>query len=384
MDTQEKKSLRLHQLVYVFFSLVVTVGVFSYLFTQVTLAEVVDLFREADIRGVLMFVVLSIATSILRLMRYALVLRASGYAPNSWSLFLVVLVRNFFADLLPARLGSLIYIYLTTGRLGVPFGPAASSFALAFIFDMIAMAPLIALAAIWAGVAAGIPTGPLLIGGAVIMILTVVVLVILPACIRLGARILNFLRWPSEARRKKWRIALLDAEHDIIKANKSGIYLRLLFLSMLVRFCKYGALYVFLFALVVPLGYGFAELSVPKVFIGLVSAEFSASLPISGIAGFGAYEGTWAFIFRLLGFPAAFADITAIAHHLFTQLYGYLLGVLGVLILLLPAFRKKKLDEPRELSLDSPLVFYWRVTMIMVITVILTWLCYSLPAGPVS
>ena len=67
----------------------------------------------------------------------------------------------------------------------------------------------------------------------------------------------------------------------------------------------------------------------------------AASLPISGIAGFGAYEGAWAGVFILLGFPAAMAKATSLSHHLVTQLYGYLIGIASILTLLaLPARRR--------------------------------------------
>ncbi|MCB0337731.1 MAG: PD40 domain-containing protein, partial [Bdellovibrionales bacterium] len=57
-------------------------------------------------------------------------------------------------------------------------------------------------------------------------------------------------------------------------------------------------------------------------------------LPFSGIAGFGLYEGTWAVVFRYLGLDGGVADVTAISHHLFTQVYGYLLGMIGFSALL--------------------------------------------------
>ncbi|MDP6848768.1 MAG: hypothetical protein QGI24_08270, partial [Kiritimatiellia bacterium] len=83
---------------YAVFSLIVTIGIFSYLLSHVSLGEVFDLIRGADRRGVAMFLVLSIAMSVFRTWRYLLCLRPSGYDPPSRSLFRVVSVRNFFAD----------------------------------------------------------------------------------------------------------------------------------------------------------------------------------------------------------------------------------------------------------------------------------------------
>ena len=44
--------------------------------------------------------------------------------------------------------------------------------------------------------------------------------------------------------------------------------------------------------------------------------------------------------FILLGFPAEMAQATSISHHVFTQVYGYLLGLIGAAwLLLLPRAR---------------------------------------------
>jgi len=122
------------RIVYILFSLGVTIGIFSYLLTQVSLRDAVRVILDANHSAVMMFLILSFTMSFFRMLRYQLVLELSGYSPGSIAMFLVVLVRNFFADLLPARLGTVIYIYLVNSRLGVPFGAATASFSLAFIF----------------------------------------------------------------------------------------------------------------------------------------------------------------------------------------------------------------------------------------------------------
>ncbi len=384
MVLQTHPSAGIRRAVYFAFSIAVAIGVFSYLFTQVSLDDVLNLFWQADLRGLLTFFALSLMMSVFRLLRYSLVLRVLGYTPNSWALFLVVLVRNLFADLLPARLGSLIYIYLTTYRLRVPFGPTASSFALALIFDIIAMVPLIALAVIWVGVETDIPKWLLLTGTLIVAAITVSLLITLPTFIRLGVNLVDHLPSISQRRRLALQNAMLDFERGINQANKSRIYVRLLFLSVLVRLCKYGALYIFLFALVFPIGFSLYELSVPKVFVGIVSAEFAASLPLSGIAGFGAYEGTWAFVFRLLGFSGDLADLTALTHHLFTQIYGYLLGALSLIVLMLPIYSDRAVVKPWALPLDDPVVFYARNTLLFIFIVAIAWLLIFFPTPTMS
>jgi len=365
-----------NRLVYAAFSLLVTAGIFGYLFTHVTPSQVIALFREMDLRGLYMFFVLSFAMSFFRTWRYRVALRPAGFAPAKISLFLVVLVRNFFADLLPARLGTVIYVYLVNSRLGVPFGAAASSFALAFLFDMIALAPLIAVAALLAGAGSGFSPVAMAVGGAVLCGITVAALVMLPPLTAYAAKLTRTMHWLGVARSERWASALEETRTDLVKAKQAGVYGELLVLSILVRLAKYGALYVFMYALVAPYGYLLGDLSVPKVFLGVCASEMAASLPISGIAGFGAYEGTWAFVFRLLGFSGEVADITAISHHLFTQLYGYILGALALLLLLLPVFRAKQPPVLRKQTASAP--FLLRVLLATVACALAVWGIYRI------
>lgn len=366
---------------YTLFSVAVTAGIFSWLFSHVTLREVADLVRNADLRGVALFLLASLTMSIFRAWRYLVLLRASGYAPGRLAMYLVVLVRNTFSDLLPARIGTLIYIYVITTRLGIPFGAATSSFALAFIFDMIALVPLIA----WAALGLGGGSVWILLGfGALLAGLTLAVLAGLPSMVRLVNVLLRRCSVLGVERIRRWRAALEAVVEDLRKAREAGIYGRVLVLSLMVRIFKYASLYLFLFALVAPLGYGWARLPIARVFTGLCAAEAAASLPVSGIAGFGAYEGAWALIFQLLLFPAHLAKMTSIAHHLFTQVYGYSLGGLALLILLLPFGRRALIPqhEPHESTARFALKWLSVLVAVTVVGGLLYRVCPAAAARP--
>mgnify|MGYP001048189788 CR=1 FL=1 len=66
-------------------------------------------------------------------------------------MLLVTLARNAFDDLLPARIGSLSYIYLLDGRLGYPFERAVQSFLVAFIYDFLTLGPFVVAAVLLEG-----------------------------------------------------------------------------------------------------------------------------------------------------------------------------------------------------------------------------------------
>ena len=324
------------RLFYLAFSLIVSVGVFAYLFSYVSPREVLALIADADRRAVVMFVLLSLASSVLRAWRYQILLRVAGHAPGAVAIFLTVLVRNLFADLLPARVGSLVYVYIVNARLRVPLPAATSSFAAALVLDVVALGPLLVAAGLWAGRGAGLEGAVLAGAGVVLGAASVLVLAGLPTVLRVGERLATGHEAHAVVGMAGQAAAAFRAELE--RLREAAVYGRLLVLSILVRLAKYASLYVFLFALLAPRGYGLADLPVVKVFVGILAAEMAASLPVSGIAGFGAYEGTWAFVFERFGFPGAIARLTSVAHHLFTQAYGYGLGGAALLLLLLPVW----------------------------------------------
>ena len=190
-ESTVRRTPRWARVLLVLVNLAITVAIFGYLFSHVRPGDVLDLLRNMDLRAVGMFLVLSLATSLFRLWRYRVLLRLSGYDPPPFPLFLIVLVRNAFSDLLPARLGTLIDVYFFTTRLRVPFAAAASCFSITFVFEILALAPLIVLAAFAAGAAGTMSAGGLLAGGAVLLAGTVAVVALMPWGFGFAARIVE-------------------------------------------------------------------------------------------------------------------------------------------------------------------------------------------------
>ena len=287
-----------------------------------------------------MFLFCSFFMSFFRTWRYVVLLHANDQSPSSVALYLVTLVRNLFSDLLPARIGTVVYIYLVKYRLGVCFGSATASFAMAFVFDILSLAFLIFLAAII--VSASSLSTPVLIGvGVFLIICSVLVLLFLPQLIEFSGLVAGYCPFVGVDNRLKLKLALESTRDGILKIQKARVFLKVLALSFGVRLFKYLSLYVLLLALLIPAGYEAISLGLPKVFLGLCSAELAASLPISGIAGFGAYEGAWILVFQLLGYSHKLAMVSSVSHHVFTQVYGYSIGSLALLLLWLPQFHEK-------------------------------------------
>lgn len=317
-------------------SLLFTSAIFCWIFSSVDLSQVLELIYRSQSGALIAFFIASLATSIFRAWRYRLLLRCLDYSPSRLSIFLVTLVRNLFSDLLPARVGTLIYVYLTTTRLGVPLAASTSSFAVAFVFDFIALGPLILLAALSLASAQVAWQGWLLLAGTIFTVLSCAALFFLPTFFRIATRYSAKLRSSYGG---KIHSVLNEVQLALDKTIASKVYFQILTLSTLVRSGKYLTLYLLLFAMLAPLGFTYENLQPAKVFIGLVSAELAASLPIAGPAGLGAYQGAWSIVFEMLGFDSNLAKATSVSHHLFTQAYGYALGVLAMIVLSLPYFR---------------------------------------------
>ncbi|HKJ65094.1 MAG TPA: hypothetical protein VJ969_06805, partial [Desulfopila sp.] len=92
--------MSIKQIHFLLFSSIVTVAVFSYLLTKVSLAEVWTLVCGLSWQWLVLFVLFSMAMSLFRTWRYQLVLNVSGYKARNLPLFLITLIRNFFSDLL--------------------------------------------------------------------------------------------------------------------------------------------------------------------------------------------------------------------------------------------------------------------------------------------
>ena len=116
-------------------------------------------------------------------------------------------------------------------------------------------------------------------------------------------------------------------------------------LSFIIRTLKYGCIAFLVFAILNPIEpetYTLRAIGYWPVFVGASLAELSASTPFSGIGGFGAYEGVWTGAFYLLGYPGKLAALSGISAHIITQAFGYSLGVIAILVLMIPLLRKRK------------------------------------------
>ena len=302
-------------------------GILGYLFAANDLdpRALGPVLAAISLPGVAAFLVISVAALLLRALRYWVLLeRRAPFGP----LVLVTLVRNLFVDLVPARAGAAAsYLYLVTARLGLPTEAAVASFALSFIFDTLAVAPLLLVAVLLAGPT---PLPPAVLVGFALAVLAgaLAALGLLAPGLRLLARLAA--RLPARLRVAAAALAGAAAEVDRLRGRR--VLAPVLIISLLLRVTKYGAYYCLLQALLVGQGHAWGSLNLLRVFLSLAGAEIAASLPFPAIASLGPYEAAGALGFSYwLGLPRDLAVLAVTAFHVLSQIHDYGLGLLALL-----------------------------------------------------
>ena len=332
--------------------LLISGGILVYLFTTqgVDPWALVPLVRNIWLPGLAAYVVVSAVGVVLRALRYRLLL---GRSVGLWPLVLVTAVRNMAVDLVPARAGAAAsYLYLVTARLGLPLEAGVASFALSFILDTLAVAPLLVVALLVVGNAPLSSTG-LVVGSLVILVGSVAALWILAPLLRLGASVAD--RLPDPVRRLAPLLGAAAAEVE--SRERTHVLLPALGLSLLLRLAKYGAYYCLLQALLVSRDESWESSSFLRVFLSVAGAEVAASLPLPTLMSLGPYEAAGAAgLTYWLGLPRELATLAVTAFHGLSQVHDYALGLLAwiwIMVVRPPLARESSADRLAGLR-DTP------------------------------
>jgi uncharacterized membrane protein YbhN (UPF0104 family) len=329
-------------------SLVLSVGLsvflIGFLLSRITTDDLIQTFSHIFYPALFIFLTISLTASVLRALRYQWLL--TPYKISFGNILLVTFIRNLFVDLFPARIGSLSYVYVLNKRLKYPFEEAASTFVIAFVYDFLTLGPFLILSMLVVGLGAtSVSNLAFLLIAVIFFLLVYLILQFVIPLANIFLKIYTHLlkstrletrRW-SETSKNKIRLTIEALEH--IKNRK--IRWPLFFLSLLIRMAKYGSLYFLLFSLLHSYGFSLSSLSFWKTILGITGAEMTGALPIKGIAGFGTWESGWAFTFQLLDFNQKLAILSGIGVHLISNIFEYSLGILSILILTFPPFRRK-------------------------------------------
>jgi len=327
---------------YLLLSLIISAALIFLLISQISTQELTYTLKNLYLPSLVIYMLISLTGALIRAWRYQLLLQP---ARVSWpGILLVTLVKNSLVDLLPARLGSLSYIYLLNRRLGLAFEPVTSSFIAAFLLDFLTLSPFLIAAILSVGLGVDAVASPVVLALALLFFLLVILaFILLIPLARIIFQIYSFLGLRFKLDRKNWFQKSLEKFRETIDVlrftrNQSSSWLILL-LSFFIRLAKYVSLFFLLHALLRIHGFSLAELSFWRLILGTSGAELTSALPIKGLAGFGTWESAWALTFRLMGTEKNIAILSGLGIHFLTNLFEYSLGIASLFLLALLHFR---------------------------------------------
>jgi hypothetical protein len=271
------------------------------------------------------YIALSLSGLFLRAFRYLVCFRAIDTSNQSigYKEFLITTgIRNGFVDFLPARLGELTYFY-ALNRYRVPLSKITTIFGLCTALDIVVLLFIVFLAGCvsFFGGSEQILSwqmAPIFLGASAFLFFLIVHIDYLVI------KILNFV--PS-----KWEKVssfFQNIRDEIQNARASHKYSQLVVLTLFLRFAKYSSLYLLLLSIVDQYNFKLNELDPLICTIAFIAAEASASLPISGFMGFGAYEGAWQLIFMSTSLKIPSVSSVIFLVHIISQVVGYFIAVI--------------------------------------------------------
>ncbi|MCL5986650.1 MAG: flippase-like domain-containing protein [Actinobacteria bacterium] len=328
----------------------VSAALVYYLLDNINIGDIWSSIRNINIPLFIVALSLSVAGFYLRAFRYKILL--GRYTVGVNDLTLVTVARDLFTDVLPARLGSLSYIYILVRKYSVPLEACMSTFVVSAVLDSIAIMPILFLAiAIVGSQSFNIFPSFYLIVSASAFVVFSLILVFLDRLVWLGIKILD--RFFIRIKLRKARFVdyamnkLVFMNENIVEIKCRRIYPQVFGLTIVIRILKFVVYYILLLSIVASMGYGTAEISFWKSFLGTASAELSATLPTHSFAGIGTYETSWTIAFILLGYPKEFAIVSGFSFHVIKLAYNIVFGLIAVLIILFiqRRYRTKSIEE---------------------------------------
>jgi len=349
-NSKGKKSKIIRKVInYVILTAVSAVLVY-YLLNNINIRDIWNSIRSIYIPLFVLALLLSVGGFYLRAYRYKILL--GRYTVGVNDLTLVTVARDLFTDVLPARLGSLSYIYILVRKYSVPLEVCMSTFVISAVLDSVAIMPILFLAIVIVGSQSfSIFPSFYLIVSASAFVIFILILVFLDKLIWFGMKILDWFFVKIKLRGARFvdyaMNKLVFMNDNIMEIKGRKVYPQVFGLTVIIRILKFVVYYILLLSIVMSMGYGVTEISFWKSFLGTASAELSATLPTHSLAGIGTYETSWTIAFILLGYPKDFAIVSGFSFHVIKLAYNVGFGLIAILIIIFiqRRYRRKSIEE---------------------------------------
>ncbi len=309
-----RRSFRFPEVVAWSVPILVTLAIGSYLFPRFHFdALVTAVSRLGWVDGAILFLlwgggVLARTCQLQRLLPMSLPFRPA---------VLIILVRNFAVDILPARSLSLFAHAVMLRRFGIDTAVSGASFAVSSVLNAMSVVVLL------------LPSLLVIQGDfSVIHFLGAmgILLILGVSFLRWGDRLgllLEKLPWPRWRRwGGRWRLYFLDTGHP-------RLLMKAFLLGFMGRVCKYLMLFTLFSAFC---GLNWTLRGLPAFVLALSGAELSSLLPVSGVAGFGTWELAFVLSADWVRLETASPLEVGLLIHVVTQAWEALWAVVALLL----------------------------------------------------
>jgi uncharacterized protein (TIRG00374 family) len=306
-------------------AVVLTVGLSALLLSQISISDIVDLFRTAHRGWFLLGILFYVFTYLPRTWRWRILLpRPIPAGP----LFAMTAVHNFLVRALPAKLGETSFFLMLRGRLGVSGTEALATFVVARVYDG-AVAILLFVLSLFFG--RRLPGAVGLNLAAAFLALLVAALFLLRGslAVRWGrtlfAKVAGRRGMPGFLRSGKLHMRLEALEGHLAKIESGGRAAQAILATLGIWIPTY------LMSQCLLLSFGEPFPFWGTVF-GNTLATVTSLLPIGTFGNFGTQEAGWTLGFVLQGMGRETAIATGFAIHLVGFTLAGLLALAGVLL----------------------------------------------------
>jgi len=295
--------------------------------------QLVDAIKASSPGLFLAYALASILGLVFRAWRYRVLLEASGEKkiPGNKDMIFITAVRNMTVDLLPARLGELVFVGLLSKQAGTHVSSGLSALLFATLLDVLILAPI----TIAIGLMVGFPTKQpyllALIALFVVLGFVVGIKYILPILDKW------FVRWAAHPNRiiSKLFGFILSISEAVESTMQAGVLTKVISLTFAVRIFKYAGLLFLFFGLTHTSFPELSEMPSVKVLGAMIASEMTASLPIPALMSFGSWELGGMTVLAFFGALPQAALVTLLGVHIQTQAVDYGIGIAAFLALLL-------------------------------------------------
>lgn len=305
--------------------------------TRLNLSVLLASLQHMPMQLVMAYVVLQLLGAVFRAWRYQLLIRTSDPAVQLpfRAIYIVTIVRNMLADMLPARLGELVFIGMLNRGYRVRADACVAAMSLSILLDVAIVVPVLLLLAV-TPLAIGLQGAGLAMPAVLILAAVAVALLLLfPGLHWLAHRLHPRLTGSRSAMIRRLLGFLTDLANAFDRIRRGRIATPALLLTAGVRLTKYASFYcLFIGATAVVLP-SLGDLPAWQIVATLIASEAAASLPLPTFMSFGSYEAGGMVSLTTLGYPAFESLVALLSMHITSQVVDYLLGAIAFTAFLL-------------------------------------------------